>query len=422
VQEDIMKHYSFSKDEQGQAIVIMALAMIALLAFAALAIDGANAYVERRRAQNGADAGALAGARQIWMNRVSLDTSETQVLREINETAEKNGIGDTNGIGGDTVNDYVRSYYTDRNGNPLTNNGQPIAVGTSGSIPSTAAGLKVYASRDFRTFIAGIIGRTEMGAMADATAVFWPPPTCGDYAIYATGPSGNNQSVHVTGSNGGGGDNFQIVDGGIYGGAGGVLQNSQIVGGGLTVDIVGGCTGNCTVGGTATINYNAQSQTAPVLYDIADYQPGGTYAVYAQGLGQYFQSGSRSFNGNIPTGLYYVNGDVDLQDVTGDATIVATGDIRITGGERLSTYDPRMPVLFTTSSNTNSGAIASHNPTIELHGFIYAPNGAVKISGAQGVLYGAIYGQEVNWDSARASIVYEPAFCPPDRARVLLLK
>ena len=60
-----MKQTSFRKREQGQAIVIMAFALIALLAFAALAIDGGNAYVERRRSQNGADAAALAGARQV---------------------------------------------------------------------------------------------------------------------------------------------------------------------------------------------------------------------------------------------------------------------------------------------------------------------------------------------------------------------
>src|SRR5512147_1679933 len=93
-----MKRNSFHKNEQGQAIVLMAFAMIALLAFAALAIDGGNAYVERRRAQNGADAGALAGARQVWINRVDLNSSETLVLSVTNTAAEKNGMGDTNDI------------------------------------------------------------------------------------------------------------------------------------------------------------------------------------------------------------------------------------------------------------------------------------------------------------------------------------
>src|SRR5512145_959469 len=117
-----MKRNSCHRHEQGQAIVIMALAMIALLAFAALAIDGGNAYVERRRSQNGADAAALAGARQVWINRVNLNSSETLVLSEANAAAEKNGMGDTNNINGDAINGFVKAYYTDRNGNLLSNN------------------------------------------------------------------------------------------------------------------------------------------------------------------------------------------------------------------------------------------------------------------------------------------------------------
>ncbi|CAG0936626.1 hypothetical protein TFLX_05508 [Thermoflexales bacterium] len=416
-----MKRNTLHKNEQGQAIVLMAFAMIALLAFAALAIDGGNAYVERRRAQNGADAGALAGARQVWINRVNLNSSETLVLSEANAAAEKNGMGDTNNIPQDAINGYVKAYYTDRNGNTLSSNGNPIAVGTTGSIPPNAGGLKVYATRDFKTFIAGIIGRTEMAATADATAVIIPPTGCGDYAIYGTGPSGNGMSVDVTGSSGHGGNNFQIVDGGIYGGDGGHVQNTQIVGTGLTVDIVGGCNGSCDIGGTATIDYDADPQTAPPLYDIADYQPGGQYAVIA-GINYYQYSGNQSFNGSLATGLYYVDGSVSLHDVEGTVSIVTTGDISINGRAYLTTYDQRFPVLFTLSGNTSSGAIGSHNPDLQLHGFVYAPNGAVNISGAQGALYGAIYAKEVSWSASSAAIIYEPAFCPPQRARVLLLK
>jgi Flp pilus assembly protein TadG len=415
-----MKRNSFHNHEQGQAIVLMAFAFIALLAFAALAIDGGNAYVERRRSQNGADAAALAGARQVWINRVNLNPSETIVLREANGAAEKNGIGDTNDIPTDAVNGYVKAYYTDRNGNALSNNGDPIAVGATGSIPPNAGGLKVYASREFKTFIAGIIGRTDMAAMADATAVIIPPVGCGDFAIYATGPSENNMSVHVTGSNGQG-DNFQIVDGGIYGGDGGHIQNTQVVGDGIHVDIVGECNGNCSVGGNPVVNYNAEPQPAPVLYDIADYQPGKKYALLA-GSHYYQYNGNQSFTGSMAAGLYYINGDVDLHDVVGNVSIVATGVIRMNGKVRLTTYDQRFPVLFTTFDDPNTDAIKASSPDIELHGFIYAPNGAVNISGAQGALYGAVYGKEVSWDASSATIIYDPAFCPPQRARVLLLK
>jgi len=52
-------------NEKGQVIVVLALAMIVLLLFAALAIDGGNMYTNRRIAQNAADAGALAGAQKL---------------------------------------------------------------------------------------------------------------------------------------------------------------------------------------------------------------------------------------------------------------------------------------------------------------------------------------------------------------------
>jgi hypothetical protein len=48
--------------ERGQVLVIIILASVVLFGFAALAVDGGRFYAERRRAQNAADAAALAAA------------------------------------------------------------------------------------------------------------------------------------------------------------------------------------------------------------------------------------------------------------------------------------------------------------------------------------------------------------------------
>jgi uncharacterized membrane protein len=48
--------------EKGQALVLIVLAIVGLLGFAALALDGGMLLSERRRAQNAADAGVLAAA------------------------------------------------------------------------------------------------------------------------------------------------------------------------------------------------------------------------------------------------------------------------------------------------------------------------------------------------------------------------
>ncbi|MBI3923649.1 MAG: Tad domain-containing protein, partial [Armatimonadetes bacterium] len=50
---------------RGQTLVVIAFSLIVTLLFAGLAIDGSNAYQQRRRMQNAADAGAMAGARDI---------------------------------------------------------------------------------------------------------------------------------------------------------------------------------------------------------------------------------------------------------------------------------------------------------------------------------------------------------------------
>lgn len=48
--------------ERGQAIILIVFSIIGLIGVTALAVDGGNAYVEKRRAQNAADAAALGGA------------------------------------------------------------------------------------------------------------------------------------------------------------------------------------------------------------------------------------------------------------------------------------------------------------------------------------------------------------------------
>ena len=54
--------YKTTNSERGQALVIVALALIGLIAITGLAIDGSMALADRRHAQNAADTAALAAA------------------------------------------------------------------------------------------------------------------------------------------------------------------------------------------------------------------------------------------------------------------------------------------------------------------------------------------------------------------------
>jgi len=50
---------------QGQSLVIVALLLVVLIGMLALTLDGGYAYLQRRAAQTAADAGSLAGAREL---------------------------------------------------------------------------------------------------------------------------------------------------------------------------------------------------------------------------------------------------------------------------------------------------------------------------------------------------------------------
>src|ERR1035437_3974378 len=73
-----------NRKEKGQALVLIALAIMGLFGMVALAIDGGMAFSDRRQAQNAADAGALYAARVYaqsltTVNGASQDQVRTQV-------------------------------------------------------------------------------------------------------------------------------------------------------------------------------------------------------------------------------------------------------------------------------------------------------------------------------------------------------
>lgn len=70
--------------EKGQVLVLVALTLVALLGFGALALDGGNIYADRRSAQAAADTSAMSAALAIM--RGSPNPQKTALLR-----AEENG-------------------------------------------------------------------------------------------------------------------------------------------------------------------------------------------------------------------------------------------------------------------------------------------------------------------------------------------
>lgn len=120
----------FLKKQDGQAIVLMAIALSVLLGFAALAIDGGNIYLNRAKAVNISDAAALAGAAELP------DNPDKAI-----EVAKAFGVA--NGVSAEAMNVVIREDH------------QAITVTTNLNVSM---------------FFAGVIGIKTTNVPANSTA------------------------------------------------------------------------------------------------------------------------------------------------------------------------------------------------------------------------------------------------------------
>ena len=116
--------------ERGQTLIIVALAMVVLVGSLALAIDGGNAYAQRRRMQNAADAAALAGAKALAL--------------------------------GENPEPVAAEYAVNRNG------ADSVEVTVDGQA------VTVVARKSFPSFFASVVGWPTLEAAAYATASYAP--------------------------------------------------------------------------------------------------------------------------------------------------------------------------------------------------------------------------------------------------------
>ncbi|MGD2146874.1 MAG: Tad domain-containing protein [Anaerolineae bacterium] len=118
------------ESEAGQALIVFLLMAVGMLVVVGLALDGGTVYLQRRRMQNAADAGALEGARHLylWQNKAVYPnvSGEQKILEGVCTMAERNGVRDTDGIPGNHINDNVIAYYVDSVGQRLSTSDTPL--------------------------------------------------------------------------------------------------------------------------------------------------------------------------------------------------------------------------------------------------------------------------------------------------------
>ena len=147
--------------QQGQIMAIFALSLVAILAMAGVVIDGGNIYVQRRTAQNAADAAALWGTRALL---AATNESDSTIGPEICKYANSNAFG---------VTPTPKAYFVGVDGVSNTEISLPCVAGQTANnwIPNgVVAGIHVHINIPFHTYLAGIIGVANVTAEADATA------------------------------------------------------------------------------------------------------------------------------------------------------------------------------------------------------------------------------------------------------------
>jgi len=156
---------SGSDRTSGQALVLLALALVVLLGGAALVIDGGNAFSQQRATQNGADAAAEAGAVGLAQNFLGVAKTDAEILGAIQLSAANNAV------------DLLAAYYTDIRGNVLPGSPKPGDMG-SAPPPAAAFGVAATTQRTVNTVLASVVGLTAIKPTADATAIMGPIEGC----------------------------------------------------------------------------------------------------------------------------------------------------------------------------------------------------------------------------------------------------
>jgi hypothetical protein len=143
----------------------MVFGVIVLLIVAGLAIDGGTVYMERRHAQNAADAGALAGTRMLAEAICDpAGVSDGDVWTEIVQIVERNKVQD---LGNSVRADYV--------------NGIETVLGSvgSGAIPPGATGVSATVAIERDTYFLQLAGIDAYTASAYALAMTGPALAAG---------------------------------------------------------------------------------------------------------------------------------------------------------------------------------------------------------------------------------------------------
>ena len=193
--------HALGRDERGQILVIVAGGMIALLAIAALALEGGTLLLNRRDAQNGADLASVAGTREVALKYVDTSTVRVQsnVFAAVDKSLIANGCLAADGC--TWTGEFADGSLTSLGA--VNNSGAAIPANTVavhvmvdkqvGAVIGHAIGFDSWTvSTEATSRVRGSTGSFPAGVMLPIAVCGWTNPAGDDCAQASTNPAPGN--------------------------------------------------------------------------------------------------------------------------------------------------------------------------------------------------------------------------------------
>ena len=399
------------KSERGQALVVIALAIVVLIGFAALAIDGSMAFSDRRHAQNAADTAAFAAA-------LAKVRGEDYMPKGFARAA-------TNGYDNDGVSNVVEIF------NP------PV----DGKYAGQTDYIQVKITSIVNTTFARIIGFKSLTNKVDAVAKGIPgtvKPMFGGSAVVGLNPT-ICDAVFYNGN-----ANMTLIGSGIYVNSAcspNAFRNSSGSPGVLTAPCLQTVGGYSYTAGKVVLGPGCPiSDVTPLPYPPLPDIPCGVQTATKTGntLSPGDWTGAFPPNGvtNLQPGIYCVDGNFQVNGgdtlIGNDVVIyMRTGFVKWNGGATIKLNAPDsgdFKGLLMYLPPTNSSTVTVNgNGDSEIVGSILAPASQVTVEGGGGAsgLQCQIIGDTVRLAGSSTTIIDFQAqlnYQPPIPASIELVQ
>lgn len=411
--------------ESGQALILIALAVVGLVGLTALAVDGAHVFAERRQAQNAADTAAFAAAIAL----IDEDASTVYTAKAL-QRAQSNNFQDTLG-------------------DPAQNSGQIIDVVVLNPPDSTAPAayvgdsqyVQVKINANIQTFFARVVGVSTLPIHVQAVAKAVAPysaPLGGDNGIVALGDVCNAVRFHGHGST-------HLTGGGIFSnstahGTPPSCWSIGLMGNADQIETPGatdaGCAhgidpGDITGGKIVFTGGGGETSCAPQIpwpppppdlgVDCASL-PVGTRTGATAHPGRWSGTFPPGGVDTLDTGVYCINGDFrmngnDRLTSNGGVTFILNGDLTWNGGPEINLTPSTTGklaglLIYRPLNNPMCGTPPCQTLTINggaqtvFSGTIFAPDSECKLTGtedtfnphAQAICYTVNVGGDSTWN------------------------